>query len=72
MMGHHQDLHCSSSSDGGAKKMPFFSDEASLLPPAPPPPSAAVVRSLQPFDVATNSQGKKAFLFFSFVPMTLK
>ncbi|XP_049393961.1 growth-regulating factor 3 isoform X1 [Solanum stenotomum] len=60
MMGHHQDLHCSSSSDGGANKMPFSSNEASLLPPAPPPPSAAVVRSLQPFDVATNSQGGMA------------
>lgn len=50
-MGHHQDVHCS---DGGANKMLCSTDEASLLPP---PPSAPVVRSLQPFDVATNSQG---------------
>ncbi|XP_027771148.1 growth-regulating factor 3-like isoform X2 [Solanum pennellii] len=54
MMGHHQDLHCS---DGGANKMLCSTDEASLLPP---PPSAAVVRSLQPFDVVTNSQGGMA------------
>lgn len=73
MMGHHQDPHCSSS-DGGANEMPCSSDEASLLFPAPPATgSAAVVRTLQPFDISTDSQGeKKAFLFFFFVPLTLK
>ncbi|MCD9642697.1 hypothetical protein HAX54_029604 [Datura stramonium] len=68
MMGHRhhqQDPHRPSSD--GANKMPSSSEyhnvysDASLLP-APPPATggAAVVRTLQPFDISTNSPGGMA------------
>lgn len=49
--------------------MPCSIDEASLLLPAPPPAATGGgARTLQPFDISTNSQGKKAFLFFPLSP----
>ncbi|CAN4089475.1 unnamed protein product [Withania somnifera] len=64
VMGHHQDPYPSSSD--GVYKMPYssehqnvYSDDASVLLPATAG-GAAVVRTLQPFDISTNSQGGMA------------